>query len=122
MAFSSDSNLFATSAIDGTVNLWDCSKHRLTAVLRGHLLGVEAVAFAPDGERLASTSHGNEAVKIWDLVTKHEVATLGGEGSLFRQVQFSPDGNLLVAVNVQGEAHFWRAPTLEEIDQLETSR
>jgi WD40 repeat protein len=115
MAFSPDCTLFATSSSDGTVNLWDCSQRKLVDVLRGHLLGIEAISFSPDGQRLASTSHGSEAVKLWDVQTRHEVATLAGEGSLFRRVQFSPDGRWLVAINLQGQAHFWRAPSLEEI-------
>jgi WD40 repeat protein/serine/threonine protein kinase len=117
MALSPDSALLATSAIDGTVELWDTANRKLMDVLRGHLLGIESVAFSPDGQRLASTSHGNEAVKLWDVQTRHEVATLAGAGSLFRQAQFSPDGNVLAAINVQGQAHFWRAPALDQIDR-----
>jgi WD40 repeat protein/serine/threonine protein kinase len=119
MALAPDDSLFATSSVDGTVDLWDCAQQQMVDVLRGHLLGIEAVTFAPDGQRLATTSHGSEAVKLWDVATRHEVATLSGEGSLFAQVQFSPDGQLLVAINIQGQAHVWRAPTLVEIESSE---
>ncbi|MBI4657711.1 MAG: serine/threonine protein kinase [Verrucomicrobia bacterium] len=115
LAFSPNGNLLATASSDGTVNLWDSSERELVDVLRGHLLGVHAVAFSSDGQRLATGSHGNEAVKLWDVSTRHEVATLAGEGSIFSYVKFSPDGHLLVAINEQGMAHFWRAPSLGDI-------
>lgn len=85
-----------------------------------HLSGND-VAFSPDGERLASASAKNEAVKLWDVTSRHEVATLAGEGSLFERVQFSPDGTLLVAINSQGQAHLWRAPSLDEIEKLQSA-
>ena len=119
MAFSADGKLLATSSFEGTVTLWSVSDRAVVDVLRGHLLGVHAVAFSPDGQRLASASAGHEAVKLWDVATRHEVATLAGEGSLFDRVKFSPDGTLLVAVNNQGKAHIWRAPSLEEIEKRE---
>ena len=118
-AFSPDGNLLAVSSMEGAVHLWDLSEHKIVDVLRGHLLGVHAVAFSPDGQRLASGSVGNEAVKLWDVATRHEVATLAGEGSIFSLVKFSPDGNLLVAVNAEGKAHIWRAPSLQQLAKIE---
>jgi WD40 repeat protein/serine/threonine protein kinase len=118
LALSPDGLLLAAASGDGSVNMWDWRESTRPDVLRGTLLNIEAVAFSPDGQRLATSSHGNEAVKLWDVATRHEVATLPGEGSLFRQVLFSPDGQLLVAVNIEGQAHVWRAPALEAIDQM----
>ena len=122
LVFSPDGSLLATSSVDGSVSLWDAKQHRLLEVLRGHLLGVHAVAFSPDGERLATVSHGNEAVKLWDVATRHEeVATLAGQRLLFRAAKFSPDGSLLVAISSQQSAYVWRAPSREEIAAIESA-
>ena len=121
IAFSPDSSLFATSSGEGTVSLWDGTSREVVNVLRGHLLGVHAVAFSPDGRRLASGSKGAEAVKLWDVATRHEVATLPGEGILSSRLNFSPDGTLLSAVNSKGKAHIWRAPSLADIEEEEAS-
>jgi hypothetical protein len=38
---------------------------------------------------------------------------------MFRTVRFSPDGRLVVAINAQGKAQLWRAPSIQELDSLE---
>ena len=35
--------------------------------LTGHTLDIESVAFSPDGQTLASGSHGN--IRLWDVAT-----------------------------------------------------
>jgi len=119
MAFLPNSRVFVTSSGEGTVSLWDMARREVVDVLRGHLLGVHAVAISPDGQRLVSGSKGNEAVKLWDIDTRHEVATLAGEGLLSRHLKFSPDGRLLGAINTKDKAHIWRAPSLQEIAHAE---
>jgi WD40 repeat protein/serine/threonine protein kinase len=121
IAFAPRQPLLAVGSGEGTITLWDLSSDSLADVLRGHLLGVHDVAFSPDGERLASASaKQDEAIKLWDVVARHEVATLTGEGTVFRHVRFSPDGTVLMAINSQGKAHFWRAPSLKEIAAQES--
>jgi len=122
MTFLPNSRVFATASGEGTVSLWDLTKRELIDVLRGHLLGVHAVAISPDGKRLVSGSKGNEAVKLWDISTRHEVATLAGEGLLSRHLKFAPDGKLLGAINTKGKAHIWRAPLLNEIADMEKNQ
>ncbi len=119
MAFSPDSRILATSSGEGLVSLWDVPSRKMVDVLRGHLLGVHAVAFSSDGQRLASGSKGEEAVKLWDIALRHEVATLTGQGMLSSNLKFSADGTLLGAVNLKGKAHIWRAPSLRDIEQAE---
>jgi WD40 repeat protein len=120
LAFSSDGRLLAISSLEGIVRLCDTTSFEVVSELRGHLIGVNAVAFSSDGQRLASASQGEEAIKLWDVPTGQEVVTLPGEGLISGSLAFSPDGNVLTGVNAQGKAHIWRAPSFDEIRALET--
>ncbi|MHC4692875.1 MAG: WD40 repeat domain-containing protein [Planctomycetota bacterium] len=83
--------------------------------------GAHAVAFSPDGRRLATGGDGREAVKLWDVSTRRELLRLPGQGTLFSYVAFSPDGIWLAACNYwEGKLHLWRAPSWEEIEAAES--
>ena len=118
-AVSPDGQLFATTASDSEVRLWNAATHAPMDVLRGFQLGAHSVAFSFDGERLAAGSNGKEAVKLWDLVTQQEVATLAGSGSIFAFTRFSPDGSLILSININEQVHVWRAPSWTEITAAE---
>jgi WD40 repeat protein len=74
-AFSPDGKSLAGSSGSG-VQLWDLATGK-SRTLTGHISGVTAVAYAPDGLSLASASHEpsltsagyDETVRVWDLVT-----------------------------------------------------
>ncbi len=119
--FTPDGKLFATASEGGLAKLWDPKTFSLLAVLRGHLLGVHSVAASPDSQRLVTGSDSNEAIKIWDRTTHQELLNLAGEGSQFDHTYFSPDGNLLVSVNIAGVVHYWRAPSMAEINAAEAA-
>ena len=124
MAFSADGTRAASVAEDGTVAIWDPSSFKLVVPpFKGHMLGAHAVAFSPDGRRLATGSGGGrEAVKLWDLSTQTPselMALLPGQGSLFSFVAFSPDGRWLAARSMEGNLHLWRAPSFAEIEAEE---
>jgi WD40 repeat protein/serine/threonine protein kinase len=119
IAFSADGTQAASVGYDGRVAIWNPSSRELITAFKGHMLGAHAVAFSPDGRRLATSSVGREAVKLWDLLTYRELITLAGQGSDFRFVAFSPDGRWLAARSDEGQLHLWRAPSWEEIEAEE---
>jgi WD40 repeat protein len=88
-------DLLAT-ADAGHVTLWDLDTGAAVATLTGHEDPVRAVAFSPDGTRLASG--GNDGtVRLWDPVTGTAVATITGHKNPVRAVAFSPDGTRLAS-------------------------
>jgi len=125
LRFSANGRVLVSTAPRGNVQLWDVLARRELEPLPGHLGGSWGVAFSPDGRRLATGGgdtvggRSRDAVKLWDLATHRELLTLAGAGQLFTDLTFSPDGSTLVATCLSGTAHFWRAPTWEEIEAAE---
>ena len=113
VAFNADGSLLVTGHADGTVRLWDISTGGLRGLLRGHTQPVQAVAFSPDGTRIASGG-GNPntgELKLWDANTQTEIATLQGHTATVVAVAFSPDGALLASASLDRTVRLWDVAT-----------
>lgn len=102
LAYAASSKLIATSGGFGQIFLYSAVDGALVRVLRGHEGTVTAVAFSPDGAKLAS---GDEfgIIKIWNVAD----GTVSREwrAHIFRAVRgilFSPEGDLLVSAGEDG--------------------
>ncbi len=121
LTVSPDGRFVAAGSEAGIIVLYDAEKMERKSVLHGHMHAVRGVNFSPDGERLISSSDGQEAVKIWPLETEQELLTLRGTGSALTYVGFVDNGNAILvgSPREKGTWQTWRAPTWEEIAATE---
>lgn len=111
VAFSPDGRLIATGSggtplgdpaqqlvpvvDDNSVRLWDAATGKLVRELKGHEHSVWAIAFSPDGRRLATGSF-DTTLRLWDVERGVELSRAGGQ-SWIMKVVYSSDGQLILA-------------------------
>jgi WD40 repeat protein/predicted Ser/Thr protein kinase len=88
------------------VRLFDATTGEPLAELSGHTQHVYALAFSPDGRRLASGSE-DRTVRLWDAATGAPAEVLPGHTDKVRALAFSPDGGRLLAGCGDGTLRVW---------------
>jgi hypothetical protein len=81
--------------------------------LKGHQGQVDAVAFSPNGLRLASAGT-DSSLLIWDLATGRELRKLNRHEAGVHDVCFSPDGRRLASASYDRTVRIWDIETGEE--------
>ncbi len=72
-----------------------------------HGAAVRDLAFAPDGQRLASVA-GDHTLRVWDAYTGEAVYTVRRHDRSFDRVGYADGGKTLLAVSAEGPADLWR--------------
>jgi WD40 repeat protein/serine/threonine protein kinase len=107
---------------DDEVKVWDAQTGQELLSLKqavgqkplDYRIGWGAVAFSPDGKRLASSSP-DQMVRVWDAQTGRELLSIKGGGA---SVTFSPDGKRLATAFGGLEVKVWDAQTGQELRVL----
>ncbi len=86
----------------------------LIRTFEGHSQWVNAVAYAPDGQRAISASDDN-TLKLWDLETGEEIHTFTGHSHSVYAVAYAPDGQRAISASHDNTLKLWNLETGEEI-------
>lgn len=75
----------------------------------GHSDDVYAVAWSPDGARIASASY-DHTVQVWDAATGKTLYTYRGHSHWLESVAWSPDGRRIASGSKDKTVQVWQAP------------
>jgi WD40 repeat protein len=95
LAFAWDGRLLAAGLLQGEALLLDPRSLAVRARLPGHALAVTALAFSPDGSRLATASA--DGIRLWDTATARPVLFLMTPDNPVLSLAWSPDGARLAS-------------------------
>ncbi len=107
---------FAVGGKNGLIKLWDIVSGKKVSTLDGHaeIIGIEnyiiALAFSPNGTRLASGSR-DKAVLLWDTTTGNQLLTLQKHKGDTNVLAFSADGKILAIGSNDTTVQLWDATT-----------
>jgi len=120
--FSPNGQLLASCGDDDTLRLWDVGSQQQ---IGQPLVGWNSVAFSPDGQTVAATTHDAPyTVQLWNVATQQKGKGLPQTAPVFA-IAFSPDGKTLAtagneilgdneSVNHLGKKHvirLWEVPS-----------
>ncbi len=123
LVFSPDGQYLASACMDKTVRVWDISTGKVLYVLRPQglviylksgpvvnpiSLPMSAVAFSPDGKKLA-TGGADRVVRMWDAAKGELLHEYKGHRMSITAVVFSPDGTRLLSSSLDHTIRVWDA-------------
>ncbi|KAM0259201.1 hypothetical protein ACHAQJ_003406 [Trichoderma viride] len=112
VAFSHNSQLLASaSAVDGIIKVWDVGTSTCTAVLKGHSMWVNWLAFSHHSNVLVSSA-GDRNIRVWGIDTGICTATLEGQSDYdVSPIAFSHDSKMLASGVDDGAIKLWDIST-----------
>ena len=87
--------------------------------LEGHIDGVYALKFSPNGKILA-TVHRNKVIRLWDVEAGSTRFTLTGHKQTIRALAFSPNGKILASGENYQTIYLWDVTTGQQLTNSQT--
>jgi WD40 repeat protein len=99
----------------GTLALYGLEGGLTTTFHEGHGAGVCALAYSPDGRRVATVG-ADATLFVWDAVSAEPCASFeGAPDTSFRAVAWSPEGHRLYTVNSEHALQTWGLGSLLDV-------
>jgi WD40 repeat protein len=123
LALAPNGKTLATATLDRgvtTLCLWETVRGKKSHQWQAHIGEVHALAFSPDGSRLASACNGPDSggkearLRVWAAPTGKRQLDLPGE---FYSLHFSPGGKVLAAA-ARDSVSLWEVDTGKELRRL----
>jgi WD40 repeat protein len=86
---------------ENAIRLWNTKTGKMRGTCRGHTQGVRWLAFAPEGETLASVSD-DSTLRFWNVRTQQELFSLQQLSNPMKEIRFSPNGKWLAVKTLKG--------------------
>jgi len=112
VALSPDGSRIAIA--DQGVQIFDTGTGELVGTLTGHTGTVHAVAFHPEGSRIATGSN-DRTIRIWNTDTMAQVAVLRGHLDRVFDLCFSRNGDTLFSASGDRTVRAWTSRSAREI-------
>lgn len=107
LACSPDGTTVATASyLESAVRLWDADDGTLRGELAGNSGGIRALAYAPDGSRIAGATGDGTAV-LWVTASARECGRVRAGASPLQALAFSADGRSLATGGSDGRVRIW---------------
>jgi WD40 repeat protein len=119
LTFSSDGKRLAVSPAHsrGALRLHDVLTGKVLQNLQGCEATINALAFSPEGTRVAAGSTDTTAL-IWDVASGRLIHRLRGHTESVKAVVFSPSGRRLLTGGADDTIRTWNLDTAEELMSL----
>ncbi len=104
LSFNRAGTLLASADATARIYLWDVKtgkKVREFPRTKGHQRGISAIAFSPDGSRLATVGN-DDSIRVWRTSGGDPVKAIIGKNDNFYGVAFGPNGALLTGTLKDG--------------------
>jgi WD40 repeat protein/energy-coupling factor transporter ATP-binding protein EcfA2 len=110
-------DLLAIAGWDNNIYIWRIGQtgHTLQN-LSGHTAALHDIAWAPDKDRLVSTS-GDGTARVWSVPDNNQIAQMPA-GEAFA-VGWSPNGRFIATGSRDGTVRIWEAATVALIQELD---
>jgi WD40 repeat protein len=119
VALAPDGKTLAAQFGKSDIKLWDVTSGREKLTLKGRERTVRSLAFAPDGQTLASGSEGAGDLILWDISSGRAMKTIESGQIEVRSLAFARDGRTLAAGGADGTVKLWNVATGCEESRLQ---